>query len=453
MANYTQFSSRASLVLIGVLMHQKGLWRPIEQRVQIRQKVIHHRPTDKLLDAFANIVSGGHGVVEINTRVRPDRALQRAFGRTSCAEQSVVSDTLNASTEENIAQMRQALQDIYRAQSRGYKHKYETGWQLLDVDMTGMPTHGHGQGVTKGFFSDERNRRGRQLGRVIATLYDEIVVERLYSGKVQLERSLQPLMVAAEQVLDLSKAQRQQTIVRVDGGGGRDADINWLLQRDYTILIKVKNWKRAAKLARSVTTWHADPKTGDRQVGWVETPHAYQRPTRQLAVRSSKKNGKWLYSVIVFSLSDEQLFWLARRPLPESPMPTQTLFTALYAYDLRSGGIETTIKGSKQGLGLTKRNKNSFHAQEMLVLLAQLAYNMITWMRAMLGPRAPVLSQFGPLRMVRDLFHITGKILLDAQGHILEVTLNEAHPLALPLLHAISPLLARDEMALTLGQI
>jgi hypothetical protein len=129
--------------------------------------------------------------------------------------------------------MRQALQDIYRAQSRGYKHKYETGWQLLDVDMTGMPTHGHGQGVTKGFFSDERNRRGRQLGRVIATLYDEIVVERLYSGKVQLERSLQPLMVAAEQVLDLSKAQRQQTIVRVDGGGGRDADINWLLQRDY----------------------------------------------------------------------------------------------------------------------------------------------------------------------------------------------------------------------------
>jgi hypothetical protein len=65
-------------------------------------------------------------VVEINTRVRPDRALQRAFGRTSCVKQSAVSDTLNASTEENITEMRQALQVIYRAQSRGYKHNYET---------------------------------------------------------------------------------------------------------------------------------------------------------------------------------------------------------------------------------------------------------------------------------------------------------------------------------------
>jgi hypothetical protein len=453
MTNYTQFSSRASLALIGVLMQQKRLWKPVKQHVQIRQKVRDHRPIDKLLDAFINILAGGHGVVEINTRVRPDRALQRAFGRTSCAEQSVVSDTLNASTEENVAQMRQALQDIYRAQSRGYKHDYETGWQLLDVDMTGMPTSSHGQGVTKGFFSGQKNRRGRQLGRVAATLYDEIVVERLYSGKIQLERSLQPLVVAAEQVLDLSEAQRRQTIVRVDGGGGRDADINWLLQRDYVVLSKVKNWKRAAKLARSVTTWHTDPKTGNRQVGWVEAPHPYEGPTRQIAVRTPKKNGDWLYWIIVFSLSNQQIFWLARQPLPESPTPTQIMFTALYAYDLRSGGVETTIKGSKQGLGITKRNKRNFHAQEMLVLLAQLAYNMLTWLRAMLGPKVPSLLRFGPLRMVRDLFHIPGKIELDAQGHILEITLDDAHPLALPLLQALSPLPAGDEMVLNLGKI
>lgn len=453
MTNYTRFSSRASLAVIGVLMRQKGLWKPVEQRVHIRQKVRDHRPIDKLLDAFANIVAGGHGMVEINTRVRPDRALQRAFGRTSCAEQSVVSDTLNASTEENVAQMRQALQDIYRAQSRGYKHNYETDWQLLDADMTGMPTGGHGQGVTKGYFSGPKNRRGRQLGRVAATLYDEIVIERLYSGKVQLDRSLQPLIVATEQVLELSKAQRQQTIVRVDGGGGRDADINWLLQRDYAVLVKVKNWKRAAKLARSVTAWYTDPKTGDRQVGWVTRPHTYERPTRQLAVRTPKKNGEWRYWVIVSSLSDEQVFWLARQPRPVNPTPTQILLTTLYAYDLRSGGVETTIKGSKQGLGLTKRNKRNFHAQEMLVLLAQLAYNMLTWMRAMLGPKAPLLLRFGPLRMVRDLFHIPGKIELDAQGCILEITLSEAHPLALPFLQTISSLLAGNDIALNLGQI
>ena len=35
--------------------------------------------------------------------------------------------------------------------------------------------------------------------------------------------------------------------------------------------------------------------------------------------------------------------------------------------------VETSIKDSKQGLGITKGNKRNFHAQEMLVLLAQLA--------------------------------------------------------------------------------
>ena len=453
MTNYTRFSSRASLAVIGALMRQRRFWKPVEQHVHIRQKVIKHRPTDKLLDAFINVVAGGHGVVEINTRVRPDQALQRAFGRTSCAEQSVVSDTLNACTEENVTQMRCALQDIYRARSRGCRHDYGSSWQVLDVDMTGMPMNGHGQGVTKGYFAGQKNRRGRQLGRVAATLYDEIVVERLYPGTVQLERSLQSLVVAAEATLRLSEAQRQQTIVRVDGGGGRDTDINWLLQRGYAVLVKVKNWKRAAKLARSVTTWTIDPKTGDRQVGWVETPHPYACATRQLAVRTPKKNGDWHSWIIAFSLSDEQVFWLARRPLPENLTLEQVMFAALYAYDLRSGGVETTIKGSKQGLGLTKRNKHSFFAQEMLVLLAQLAYNLIIWVRAKLGRTTPPLHRFGPLRMVRDLFHIPGKIQLDHQERIIEITLHTAHPLAPPFLQAISSLLAGDEMVLNLGQI
>jgi len=64
--------------------------------------------------------------------------------------------------------------------------------------MTGMSAGRQGEGVTKGFFSGKKNRRGRQLGRVVATLYDEIVAERLYAGTTQLECSLQELVMAAE---------------------------------------------------------------------------------------------------------------------------------------------------------------------------------------------------------------------------------------------------------------
>lgn len=434
-------------------MRQKRMWDVVEGHVHIEQKVVRHKPSDKLLDAFIGILAGGHGLVEVNTRVRPDEALQRAFGRTACADQSTISDTLNRCTIENMAQMEQAAKELYRRYGQGYRHNYQEKYQLLDVDLTGMPAGRKGEGVTKGYFRNKKNRRGRQLGRVLATLYDEIVFERLYPGNRQLERSLQGLVLAAEAVLDLDESRRKRTIIRVDGGGGRDADVNWLLKRGYQVLVKVKNWKRAAKLARSVLTWHLDPKTEDRQVGMVDKPHAYVRPTRQVAIRTPKQDGSWLHWVLVCSLPDQQLCKLARRPVRRPLTALEAACTTLYAYDLRGGGVETSIRGSKQGLGLTKRNKKRFVAQMMLVLLAQLAYNLLTWTRQNLARHAKKLHRFGPLRMIRDLLHIPGTLNIGAQGHVLEITLNEAHALSQPFVSAFSPLLAQHGLSLILGQI
>jgi hypothetical protein len=453
MSKYTRFSARASLAAVGLRMRQMKIWEEREKRVQINQKVIRHTPQEKLMDAFINVLAGGHGIVEVNTRVRPDAHLQRAFGRTACADQSTISDTLNACTEENVDHMRQALQEIYRTHSRGYQHRYKKSWQVLDIDLTGMPAGRQGEGVTKGFFSGQRGRRGRQLGRVVASLYDEIVVERLYPGTVQLERSLQALVSAAEEVLHLKQAQRLHTITRVDGGGGRDADINWLLERGYHVMVKVKNWQRTVKLAESVEFWHPDPKVPGREAGWVTEPHSYVRPTRQLVVRKRKKDGKWQYRALVFTLTDRMLLWLARKPPKKRPTALEILFAAVHAYDLRGGAAETTFKASKQGLAVTKRNKRSFTAQEMLVLMAQLAYNLISWIHIFLAACAQKLLPLGIMRIVRDLFHITGEVEIDHQGHISRITLNQAHSLSPPFVRALSPLLARDGTLLNLGQI
>lgn len=113
--------------------------------------------------------------------------------------------------------------------------------------------------MTGGYFPKQKNQRGRQTGRVVATRYDEIVVERLYAGTTQLNCSLQELIGAAEEVLNLNPGFCKRTIVRTDGGGGTDADINWLLARGYGILTKVIHWRRLEKLIPSVTVWHCDP--------------------------------------------------------------------------------------------------------------------------------------------------------------------------------------------------
>jgi hypothetical protein len=157
--------------------------------------------------------------------------------------------------------------------------------------------------------------------------------------------------------------------------------------------------------------------------------------------------------VLTFNLPDALLFALAKEPFLTEPSLHQVGLAAMHTYDQRGGGVETSLRGSKQGLGLTKRNKRSFSAQEMLVLLVQLAYNLLTWTRIQLAARSPRLGRFGPLRMVRDLFHISGSLRFDGEGRLQEITLCHTHELAAPWVQAMSSLLAQDGMALNLGQI
>lgn len=425
-----EFSARASLVALGVHFQQLGIWSVMEAQVKIKQKIRQHRPLDKLLDCFINILAGGVGVVEINTRVRPDRALQRAFGRITCADQSTISRTLDACTADTVIQMRTALTLILRQHSQAFRHDYAQTGQVLDVDMTGMPAGRQGEGVTKGYFPKQPNRRGRQLGRVLATRYDEIVVDRLYDGKRQLHRSLKELVTSAEEVLELAENKCKLTILRIDGGGGEDEDIDWVLSREYSALVKVKSWRRAEKLTASVTEWYPDPKVHDREVGWITQPHQYAKATRQLGLRSRKKNGQWSYHVLVFNLTDEMLFDLCERPMPPALQPRDVMLAALHAYDRRGGGVETQNKSDKQGLGLSHRNKHRFAAQEMLILLAQLGHDVVIWTRNDLAQVSPRFQKYGIQRTVRDALQIDGRVELTAEGQIQRIMLNEKHPIA-----------------------
>jgi len=72
--------------------------------------------------------------------------------------------------------------------------------------------------------------------------------------------------------------------------------------------------------------------------------------------------------VLICSLSAEQVLTVLARPSSQAADPVAVLLAYVTFYDQRGGGIETSFKGDKQGLGLTKRNKKRFEAQHMLVL-------------------------------------------------------------------------------------
>jgi len=116
------YSPRATLCAVGIRLRSLKLFDTLAAHVKVKQKTIKHTPVEKLTDAFIAILAGAHGLSEINTRVRSDAALQRAFGRQSCAEQSVVQETLDACDAENVRQMKRAFRILMQAHSRAYRH-------------------------------------------------------------------------------------------------------------------------------------------------------------------------------------------------------------------------------------------------------------------------------------------------------------------------------------------
>ncbi len=451
---WRQYTPYASLAALGVYLTQQQVLQPIGAEVKIAQKTVLYAPTDKLLDAEIALLAGAHGLVEINTVLRSEPALQAAFGRTACAEQSVVQDTLDACTADNVAQLQRALTTIFRRHSQSYQHPFDRQWLVLDADLSGLPCGPKAELACKGYFGASQARRGRQLLRVVASPYQEIVVDQLLAGNANLSTNLPAVIEAAEAVLDLTLSKRRRTIVRLDAGGGSVADINWLLDRGYQVHAKDYAAARVTKLAATITEWIDDPHVLGRQVAWVTEPcDLYHRPVRRIIARCQEHGGRWSYGVIVSSVRGAAMVNRMRDLLDTRHIQHhRRLLAYVYFYDQRGGGVETSFKGSKQGLNLGHRTKKRIEAQRMLLGLTLLAYNILLWARRWLAPQRPQVLRLGIQRLRRDVLRITGYVVRNAHGQIVRICLNSQSLQAQQLAHAFRALLAQTPVDLILGE-
>lgn len=242
---------------------------------------------------------------EVNTRLRSDPALQRAFNRTACAEQSVVQDTFDACTSTNVGEMMLALDDIFQKHSLAFRHDYER-LMLMIEDM--------------------------------------------------------------ERTLNLEKENRKKVIIRMDAGGGSLDEVNWLLERGYQIHGKDISAARAESFAQTVKHWISDPNHPHRQMGWAMEDPEFVRPVKRLVLRwppmseKERKKRPFHYACLLSTLEPAEV--LRQLSLPVHTMENPDAMALAYStlYDKRGGTVEVEIKESKQGIGINKRSKKRFAA-------------------------------------------------------------------------------------------
>jgi hypothetical protein len=349
--------------------------------------------------------------------------------------------------------MEEAVDTIFRAHSRAYRHDYKRDSLLLDVDLTGLPCGKSGEQAVKGYLSGYGVRRGRQMGRVMAPTYDEVVADRLYPGNLQLGDALPHLVEALERTLELNEAKRERTALRIDAGGGSMNGINWLLRRGYHVHCKDISSKRAAHYALSVREWVADPCHPGRELGWaIVKAGDYARPVRRLALRWRKRNGQKCHALLISTLEPAEVLKLLGRPSEEEGDAQAVVLAYARLYDGRGGGVEIDIKESKQGLGVTRRRKKSFTGQQMVALLGTLAHNVVVWAKRWLSGDAPKLKRYGVQRMVRDVLAVSGFLELGKGERIKRVVLNSASALGRACAKALRVLLEAEHVRVTLGE-
>lgn len=153
MPNETNF---APLGVLGYCLTRTTFLWPVLTAVHLPLKAVDHTPASKLLDVLVSILAGCRAIKHVNTRLRPDVALARAWGRDHFADQSTLARTLDSFTAEQLLQLRQASAALFRRESHTLRHAFADTWLWLDLDLTPLPASKHAEGSTKGKISPKK---------------------------------------------------------------------------------------------------------------------------------------------------------------------------------------------------------------------------------------------------------------------------------------------------------
>jgi hypothetical protein len=118
-----------------------------------------HSPGEKLLDAFLVILAGYPSLYLLNTALRPDPVLAQAWHRTSFADQSVVSRTLDTLTGEALARLRTVSGEFWQSHSQLAAHDWRKRL-VLDLDLTPLRASPRAEDSTKGYLGKKMPRDG-----------------------------------------------------------------------------------------------------------------------------------------------------------------------------------------------------------------------------------------------------------------------------------------------------
>lgn len=173
--------------------------------------------------------------------------MQRAFGRTGCAEQSTIARPLQASPAETVDQRSRVSWYYLKRYGRTPSQRFAEHLLGVDVDVTPLPLGAQAEGSARPWMGRNRSKTGRKTLRFTASAYREILHETLLRGKESAVPALKTALGELETRLGWTRERRQRLVRRLDGGFGTTEVRNWLRSRGYQVVATISHRGRGGK--------------------------------------------------------------------------------------------------------------------------------------------------------------------------------------------------------------
>ena len=383
----------AGLALAWAWMKREKLLRFLN-RIPLDLKTVRRTPRSKLEDLLCCLMSGIESLGQIDKRMRRDLGLTRALGRSSLADQSLMSQTLDAFDEASLGRLRAHIRSLLADRSRALARIGRNRFTVLDLDMTDLPCSRRCEGSRKGHTTGRQGHTVRQLSLVYNHRYREPLDIFLHPGNMSSGVPLKSIIQSLEQAYGWDRARRERICWRLDSGYGSDPKLSWLMRRGYQVVAKGYSSRRAARWARSIAPEAWKPIYPAQAVFERDRVMNLTSPHRCLVVRTEKAKGTgYAYSYLATNLRR----WVHPKGYVD--------------FYNRRQGIEKEIQQIKSVLGLKHKRKRSFDGMQALALLTLMANLELVWFRHALG-----LDRLGIKRFIRDVLKTPGVVTSTRRG-------------------------------------
>ncbi len=402
--NFSPCNTQYAGLALGVAWLKRSKFFRFLNHIPLNLKTVKRTPRSKLEDLLVCLMAGVESLGQIDVRMRRDRGLTLAVGRQSLADQSLMSQTLDAFETRSLEHLRAQIVVLLGEQSRAIARIRRGRMTILDLDMTELPCSARCEGATRGWTTGKRGQTLRQLSLVYNYRYREPLDVFLHPGNMHCAAPLREIVTHLEQSHGWDRSTREIICWRLDSGYGSDRKLSWLMRRGYRVVAKGYQRRRAALWARPLdeTVWKRVNETQDlyeqERIATLRSPH------RCFLVRTRRhRRPGYHYSYLVSNLKR----WVRAQG-----------HVAFYNH---RQGIEKEIQQIKTVLGLKHKRKRSFNGMQALALMTLMANLQLVWFRHSLG-----LDHLGLKRFIRDVIQTPGICLSTRRG--LRVSFEQEDP-------------------------